>query len=258
MPLIHAPESPPTPPKIPYPGSLTDEEIDALPPIRLGDVTKDMIERVTEYKPMNIDLYVTAFTHKSADPVNNYERLEFLGDSVINFTTAKFLFEKYPKEPEGFLTIMRTRLTCTVMLWEFSKKLFLDHYIMMSGREMYIGVHRTKKIMEDVFEALVGAIYLDQGILKARQFILRMFETFVDWDDIQKNRNYKDQLMRVQHQLKHPLPEYTSVRDDTEAIFTATASIPGVQGIGKGRTKREAEQRAARTILEQLNIPIDY
>lgn len=245
-------------PRLPYPGTLTDEEIDALPPIRLGDITKDMIERITGYKPMDMDLYTIAFTHKSADPDANYERLEFLGDSVINFTTAKFLFEKYPKEPEGFLTIMRTRLTCTVMLWEFSKKLFLDQYIMMNGRDMYIGAHKTKKIMEDVFEALVGAIYLDQGILKARQFILNIFDTYVDWDDIQKNRNYKDQLMRVQHQLKHPLPEYTSVRDDVEAIFTATARIPGLFGVGKGRTKREAEQRAARELLEKLGVPIDY
>ena len=128
----------------------------------------------------------------------------------------------------------------------------------MAGKDMYIGVHRTKKIMEDVFEALVGAIYLDQGILKAREFILKMFETYVDWDDIYKNRNYKDQLMRVQHQLKHPLPTYTSVRDDDEAIFIATAIIPGVEGNGRGRTKREAEQRAAREVLEKLNIPIDY
>ena len=251
-------ESPPPVPRIPPPGSVPDDEIDALPPVRLGDITPQMIERVTGLKPMNIDLYVTAFTHKSADPENNYERLEFLGDSVINFTTAKFLFEKYPSESEGFLTIMRTRLTCTVMLWEFSKKLFLDHYIMMGGKEMYIGAHRTKKIMEDVFEALVGAVYLDQGVLKAREFILNMFETYVDWDDIYKNRNYKDQLMRVQHQLKHSLPTYTSIRDDDEAIFIATATIPGVEGTGKGRTKREAEQRAAREILEKLNIPIDY
>jgi len=248
----------PPPPRLPPPGTLTDEEIDKLPPLRLSDVTKDMIERITGYKPMDMDLYITAFTHKSADLDTNYERLEFLGDSVINFTTAKFLFEKYPKEPEGFLTIMRTRLTCTVMLWEFSKKLFLDQYIMMRGRDMYIGAHKTKKIMEDVFEALVGAIYLDQGILKARQFILKMFDIYVDWDDIMKNRNYKDQLMRVQHQLKHPLPEYTSVRDDVEAIFTSTARIPGLFGVGKGRTKREAEQRAARELLEKLKVPIDY
>ena len=248
----------PPPPRIPPPGSVPDGEIDALPPVRLGDITPEMIERVTGNKPMNIDLYVTAFTHKSADPETNYERLEFLGDSVMNFTTAKFLFEKYPAESEGFLTIMRTRLTCTVMLWEFSKKMFLDQYIMMSGKDMYNGAHKTKKIMEDVLEALVGAVYLDQGILKAREFILHMFDTYVDWDDIYKNRNYKDQLMRVQHQLKRPLPQYSAVRDDDEAMFIATASIPGVEGCGKGRTKREAEQRAARVILEKLNIPIDY
>ena len=226
--------------------------------MRLGDLTEDAIERITGFKPMNMDHYMIAFTHKTADPVSNYERLEFLGDSVVNFTTAKFLYEKYPNEPEGFLTIMRTRLTCTVMLWEFSKKLVLDHYIMMGGREMYLGVYRTKKIMEDVFEALVGAIYLDLGILKARQFVLRMFDEFVDWDDIQKNRNYKDQLMRIQHQVKQQLPTYVSTRDDDEGMFTTIATIPGVTGTGKGRTKREAEQRSARDILEKLKVPIDY
>jgi ribonuclease III len=255
----------PPPPRMPHPddvAAMEDDQLDSLEPFRENDVTPEAMEAITGFKPMQLELYVRAFTHKSADPTPaaNYEMFEFLGDAVLNFTTAKFLFHTYPDEQTpGFHTVMRTKLTCTAALWEFSKRLQLERYTMMAGREMVEQTHKTKKVQEDVLEALIGAIYLDLGILKARQFVERLFRDFVDWEDIFKNRNYKDVLMRHQHAVKLPLPTYAAERDHDAGMFTVTCTVPQARvGTGQGRTKREAEQRAARCVLEHLGVAIDY
>ena len=246
----------PPPPCVPPPNTLTEEEEDALPPMSMLPITHETIERATGIRPMCIEHYRTAFTHPNSEFTPHYERLEYLGDSALGYVTARYLFEKFPEKDEGFLTIIRTRLTRSSMLCEFAKELGLDMFIVMSGKSLYRGHHKSKKVLEDVFEALIGAILLDHSMLKARQFIIGVFDRFVDWDDLMVDRNWKDQLMRYQHQVKRSLPQYVAVRDAETNVFTVTIELDGHRAVGRDRVKRQAEQKAAKQMLISMRVPV--
>jgi ribonuclease-3 len=246
----------PPPPLVPAPGTLTEEQEDALPPMSMIPITHDTIERAIGIRPMNIEHYRTALTHPNSEFQPHYERLEFLGDSALGYVTARFLYEKFPDKDEGFLTIIRTRLTRSSMLSTFAKELGLDMFIVMAGKSIYRGHHKSRKVLEDVFESLIGAILLDHSMLQARQFILNVYDKFVDWDDLMVDRNYKDILMRHQHQMKRSLPTYVSVRDQETNHFTVTVDLDGHRGVGRDKVKRQAEQKAAKGVLISMGVPV--
>lgn len=247
----------PPPPRIPPPGSLTEDEEDALPSINLTDITAESVERVTGVRPVDIAYYRRAFTHPSSGEVPDYEVLEFLGDAVLGMIVARYLFDSYPGEDEGFLTIMRTKLTRSEMLHTYASSIGLSQFVYMSGKCIYRGYHKSKKVLEDVFEALIGAIYLDHGLLVAKQFILDTIEKFTDWEDLKRNRNYKDILMRHQHQLQRHLPIYVSTKDEETHTFHVTIDLNGHVAKGYDRTKKKAEQRAAKHMLQIMGVPVD-
>jgi ribonuclease-3 len=246
----------PPPPNIPPPGSLTEDEIAQLPPRRLTEITHETMERVIGQRPMDLTHYDVCFTHPDAGDTYDYEKYEFLGDSVLNFVTAKFLWDKFPEANEGFLTITRTKLTRSDQLWKFSQFLGLEQFVKMSGSSIYNGCHRSKKTLEDVFEALVCAVYFDLGMLAAKKFILAVFDRYVDWCDVQKNRNWKDQLMQFQHAKGASLPTYVSERQEDKS-FIVTIHLDGHVGIGRGKTKKTAEQTAAKDILIKFGQHVD-
>jgi len=223
----------------------------------MGTLTADALERVIGERPVDLTLYNTAFTHPEAGLPWNYEKFEFLGDSILGFVAARYLMDRFPEQQEGYLTIMRTRLTRSDQLHRFAKVLGLEQYVVMKGKSVYLGHHRSKRVMEDVFEALVAAIYLDLGLMCARQFIVSVFDS-ADWSDLQKNRNYKDVLMQHQHKTHADLPTYQSVRNDDDRTFTVVVELDGKKGTGIDRVKKNAEQKAAKQILIAFGIPVDH
>jgi len=253
--MNHTPAPPP--PSLPFPGSLTEEEEDALPPRSIATITHDSIAAITGIRPVDLSLYKRAFTHSSSGRQPDYEVLEFLGDSVLGMIIAKYLVDTHPDQDEGFLTILRTKLTRSETLFRYSLKLGLQQFVFMSGKCIYRGYHQSKKILEDVFEALIGAIYLDHGLLSAKEFILGVVEKHTDWETMKKNFNYKDILMRHQHQIQMPLPKYESIKDEETRLFNVTIRLNGLVSHGREKTKKKAEQLAAKDMLQKMGIPID-
>lgn len=217
--------------------------------------TQKLEERVSAIigtKINNITHYVRAFTHKSAlnrypNLTQSYETLEFLGDSVLDFIITKFLFDKYGSEEEGFLTKMRVKMVCGTKLCEISKMLGLDQLIIMDEKAERYSWNTNMRMMEDVFEALIGAIYVDLGLLHAKRFVL---DTYSKVEISTIDENYKDQLMRWCQASKVPLPVYNVVSHD-KGIFGIQLVLNGVAcGIGYATTKKQGEQHVAEMILK--------
>jgi ribonuclease-3 len=220
------------------------------------NVTKQAIETLVGTKINNLSLYQKAFTHKSSLKEHphlgeSYERLEFIGDSVLGFVITRFLYESYPNEQEGFLTKARTKLVRSECLAAISEKLNLARFVLMDEKGHRNGWTTNKKIQEDVFEALCGAIYEDLGLLHAKQFILRIYTNpyFVNMQSLLVDDNWKDWLMRHCQQKAVALPDYRVVSHE-DGLFQVEAWVDGrFGGRGRAKTKKQAEQMAARAFF---------
>lgn len=212
------------------------------------------LESVLGVTITNLQLYIVALTHPSAVryfqlQTHSYERLEFLGDSIIGFVVANWLFQTFPQADEGMMTQMRTRLVSGETLGKLSCSLGLPGFVLMSPRAA--AAPRKLKVMADVFESLVGAMYLDAGMLAAKEFILRTIGTYVSLQELLTNKNFKEQLLQTCHRLKVDLPIYDVVANDA-GVFTVQVSVDGKRASGRGSTKKEAEQSAAWNVLMGL------
>lgn len=212
------------------------------------------IEKLIGMKVKDPQHYRKAFTHKSAlkryTLTESFETLEFMGDSVLGFVITKFLFDRYESMQEGFLTKARTKLVRGETLSRIARSLGLDRVVLMDDKGIRNGWNNNDKILEDVFEALVGAIYMDLGLLNAKKFILGIFENpnYVNLDTIMIDDNYKDQLMRLCQTNKWGLPEYTNTQIDT--TFNVNVYITNtLVASGVGKNKKYAEQDAAKNML---------
>ena len=225
-------------------------------------VDKIRIEQLVGTKIKNLDLYQKAFTHKSAlkeyeQFTESFETLEFIGDSVLGFVITKFLFDRYESRQEGFLTKARTKLVRGETLANIANTLNLNELVIMDEKGMRNGWNNNPKILEDVFEALIGAIYMDIGLIHAKEFILRIYQdpNFVDMNSIMVDDNYKDHLMRHCQVNGWPLPEYRVV-GHYEGLFYIDIFInDGCMSRGIAKSKKQAEQNAAQmyfTVQEQL------
>ena len=215
------------------------------------NIDQSRIEDLIGTKINNLTLYQKAFTHKSAikeyDTLNDsFETLEFMGDSVLGFVITKFLFDKHENRQEGFLTKARTKLVRSETLASIACKLGLHDWVLMDEKGMRNGWNHNPKILEDVFEALIGAIYMDLGLAHAKQFILRIYENpkFIDLELIMVDDNYKDHLMRYCQTNGLTLPEYRVTTHDN-GIFVIDVYVDGVfLGRGFAKSKKQAEQNA--------------
>ena len=218
------------------------------------NIQQFQIEDLVGTKIKNLTLYQKAFTHKSAikeydELTDSFETLEFMGDSVLGFVTTKFLFDKYEEKQEGFLTKARTKLVRSETLAAIAHKLGLHNLVLMDEKGMRNGWNSNPKILEDVFEALVGAIYLDLGLAHVKQFILRIYENprMIDMRSIMVDDNYKDHLMRYCQTNNLPLPDYR-VTTHENGIFVIDVFVDNVfLGRGAAKSKKQAEQYAARS-----------
>lgn len=223
---------------------------------------KAALERNIGIQIRNLSLYKEALTHKSAVKYNgkSNERLEFLGDSVLSLVTTKYLYDRYPDASEGLLTRLRTKIVSGTMLSELSERLELHTMVAMNSRAQNAGWNNNSRIKEDLFEAVVGAIYLDHGLPSARDFIIRLLEANVDWDQVHEDTNYKDALMRTTQFMSWELPTYCVVGTsgpDHSKRFTVKVLIQGREvGVGTSNSKKNAEQHAAKKALDVLNIQL--
>ena len=211
------------------------------------------VESLVGTKITNLDLYQKAFRHKSAlkedDSLDgSFETLEFIGDSVLGFVITKFLFDRYENRQEGFLTKARTKLVRGETLAGIATKLGLYNWVQMDEKGMRNEWNKNPKILEDVFEALVGAIYMDLGLLHAKQFILNIYtnQEYVNMNSIMVDDNFKDHLMRYCQTNNLSLPEYRVINHEN-GIFYIDAMVDNVfLGRGHAKNKKQAEQNAAK------------
>lgn len=212
---------------------------------------------IIDYKFNNIKLLNRALTHSSF--ANEYkkqnlkynERLEFLGDSVLGLVISDHIFKKYTKYPEGELTKIRALVVCEVSLAEGSRKLKAGEFLLLGkGEEATGGRYRTS-ILSDTFEAIIGAIYIDGGIVDSKKFILdNLLETVEHAVKGEILLDYKTELQElIQKSNKFPI-EYRVIKeegpDHNKSFFIEVFNNGKVLGRGKGTSKKEAEQKAAK------------
>ncbi len=220
------------------------------------------LESILGYKIIHPALYLKAFSHKSfaeffSDHLKSNERLEFLGDSVLNLIVSEVLFKKLINEEEGILTKIRSNLVKKESLTEVAEKLNLIRFMFYDKKLINESDEGKKTIISDAVEAFIGAIYLDQGLDAAKRFINTWiiepnFENNVSFIDT----NYKGQLLEFVHSKKLPIPAYKVVKEEGpehDKRFTIEVYLKDTSlGLGYGKTKKSAEQIAAKIALETL------
>ncbi len=211
-------------------------------------------------KPKNMNLYYTAFSHSSYanehKAKNDYERLEFLGDAVLDLVVADYLYNNY-KENEGEMTKVRASYVCENANFEYACNLDLSKYIRVGHGEEKEGGQYKKAIVADIFEALMGAIYVDLGYATVRKVILSIIIPYIENPSIIFFSDYKSALQEyVQTEQKGLY--YDLIKEDGPAhdkTFTVEAKVDDiVYGVGIGSSKKEAEQEAAKEALKKLAI----
>lgn len=220
--------------------------------------TADLSRRIG-YEFRDPTLLELALTHRSCGKRNN-ERLEFLGDSIVNFVIADALYARFPAAREGQLSRLRARLVKGETLAEIARELKLGDYLRLGSGELKSGGFRRDSILADATEAVMGAIYLDSDLECCRGFILRWFEERLDELDL--NESLKDSKTRLQEHLQSrrlALPEYELVAVEGEAhsqTFHIRCHVTGLSGPteGVGSSRRQAEQESARKALVELQL----
>jgi ribonuclease-3 len=216
------------------------------------------LEQVLGYPFKDEDLLRLALTHRSCGSRNN-ERLEFLGDSVLNHIVAQALFEQFPDAREGDLSRMRASLVQGETLAEVARELGLGEYLKLGPGEKKSGGHRRASILADTLESILGAILMDANIEACR---IRVFNWFEDrLENVSPERVGRDAKTTLQEKLQargKRLPDYQLARAEGEEHrqqFTVTCELSdgGKLFTGKGSSRRKAEQAAAQAALEELN-----
>jgi len=209
-----------------------------------------------------------ALTHRSYlnenhdYPLEDNERLEFLGDAVLDFMVGEDLYHRFPDEDEGTLTSLRAALVCTRALADFANQIELGDHLLLGRGEEEGGGRQRPAVLCGAFEALVGALYLDQGISSVREFILPLFDPALE--NILRNDLDKDPKSILQELSQAYLgytPRYPTVEasgPDHDKVFTIAATINGVTyGKGRGHSKQVAAQTAAAEALERLQAVLN-
>jgi len=208
----------------------------------------------------NLDLLVEALTHRSylnenKDAANHNERLEFLGDAVLELAATRFLYDRFPHKPEGELTAYRAALVNTVSLAESSKALGLNDMLRLSKGEAKDTGRARDIILANAYEAVLGAVYLDQGYDAAEAFVARTLYPKID--SIIEKRAYQDAKSRFQEAAqdkKSITPSYKTLSEegpDHDKKFTVGVFLNEEKiAEGTGKSKQEAEQAAAQNALD--------
>lgn len=223
------------------------------------------LKQVLSYDFKNEELLVQALKHRSYLPISqeerihSNERLELLGDAVLALAVIDFLYALYPYKEEGELTSMKSLVVSRRILARIARALELGEYILLSEAEEKSGGRNRASIIADALEAVIGAIYLDGGLERAREFIeqkiLNNFDEIISED---LHKNFKSILLEFAQSQSLGIPLYSvkSVEGpDHEKVFTVQVKIQSdVLGVGVGNSKKRAEQRAAQEALRNLYL----
>jgi len=217
------------------------------------------LPRYLGYEFNNLQLLEEALMHRSYGERSN-ERMEFLGDSIVNFIIADQLYQRYPQRPEGDLSRMRAQLVKGETLAQLAQELKLGEYIRLGSGELKSGGTQRTSILADAFEAIIGAIYLDGGISAVENCLIQWFnERLNDPELIVQLKDPKTQLQECLQSHKYELPEYKvlSIKGEAhEQYFQVACYIKSldISCQGEGSSRRRAEQEAARLMLSRLNF----
>lgn len=210
-------------------------------------------------KYVDISSYETAFTHSSFNSDANtkhhdYERLEFLGDTVIGLVVAELSFKTYPNVSQGPLTKMKSALVSTSSLANFSRKLGFADYIKV-GCSFTSNISKADHLLEDVFEAFVGALYLDKGFEDTKAFVTSIFDEPIKTYDFDASVDYKSRLqeeMQAEHRESVSYQVIKEIGPAHDRHFVVQVVFDGiVLGEGEGSSKKAAEQMAAKQALNK-------
>ncbi len=212
------------------------------------------LEKAIDYKFVNINLLKEALTHRSAGSKNN-ERLEFLGDSILNFVIAADLFHLYPASSEGDLSRLRASLVNKEGLYIVSQDLKLGEYLILGSGELKSGGYRRDSILADTVEAIFGAVYRDSNLERCRTLILRLYQKQLkDIPDADSLKDPKTRLQELLQSRKFSIPEYDVIEVTGKAHnqqFTVSCKISklDLQTQGRASNRKKAEQQAANEII---------
>jgi ribonuclease-3 len=221
----------------------------------MADIAR--LQRALGYEFSDPQLLALALTHRSAGGHNN-ERLEFLGDSIVNHIIAEALYRQFPQSREGDMSRMRASLVKGDTLAEVARELQLGDYLVLGPGERKSGGHRRGSILADAFEAVVGAILLDSNVERCRACVLGWFAARLQQlDHGSADKDAKTQLQEYLQGRRNPLPEYElqGVQgEDHNQQFRVTCRLqqPTLSVEGAGSSRRKAEQAAARCALQRL------
>jgi ribonuclease-3 len=217
---------------------------------------RQKLSEVLGFKPKNIQLYLLACTHKSVESISgasvyhNNERLEFLGDAVLDAAVSDLLYKRFPTADEGFLTKMRTKIVNGKTLTELTKKIGLDKLLFVKSQK-----NLTERIFEDAFEALIAAIYLDKGY----EYVIKFVSQQIMVEHINLNRlkyvdtNYKSKI--IEWSQKHKLNvEFETIENAEDNIrFVSNLKVNDISiAEGTGQSKKTAEQEASKSALDKI------
>ena len=218
----------------------------------------DKLFKKLNIKPKRIELYNIAFSHSSYANENalksDYERLEFLGDAVLELVASDYLY-KNKQISEGEMTKLRASYVCENALYEYSKDLGLSNYIKVGHGEEKGGGRFKKVILADIFEALMGAIYLDLGFNKVKKVLLNIIVPYIEDPNVSFLSDYKSILQEYVQTTKKSL-EYSLINEEGpshDKKFTTVVKIDNIVfGQGTAHSKKASEQEAAKSAIDKL------
>lgn len=222
----------------------------------MNELEKRIDYTFKDKKYLNVALTHSSFANEKKGKIKSNERLEFLGDAVLSIVVSDYIFKKLPDLPEGELTKLRASLVCEKALCEFAKELGIGEYLKLSKGELKSGGAERASILSDAFEAVIASIYIDGGIEEARKFILRYVVPYIENPKPKAFKDYKTCLQEIIQKNPEETLEYVLVDEtgpDHKKHFVVEVCLNNnVIGKGGGKSKKEAEQQAAREALELM------
>ena len=238
-------------------------EVHQAPPPVSSERSKELqvFEKQAEIRFRNRELLNLAFCHRSYanenEQMDNNEKLEFLGDSVLGLVVAEYLFDTMTESPEGDLAKIKSFVVSEEVLAAVAQDLRVDNFILIGRGEEYSGGRTKKALLADAMEAIIGAYFIDSGLKKSRKFILEQIVPEIH--KVQENRHKKDYKTLLQEHVQKQYktyPKYTLLKktgpDHSKTFWMQVQIKDHSYGPGKGKNKKEAEQQAARLAYEAL------
>lgn len=227
-------------------------------------VDHQQLQKELDYRFTNEELLIEALRHSSFvneqpnNQMRDNERLEFLGDAVLNLVIGNLLMVSYPHLREGELSRIRANLVNEAQLAEIARSIELGSYLLLGKGETQTGGHDKSSILANATEALIAAVYLDSGFEAAFRLIESQFSLLIDEAlDVNSGLDYKSRLQEAVQSKNKTMPRYRlveAVGPDHDKTFCISVSIGEIQAEGNGKSKKQAEQDAARKALDLLDL----